>query len=131
MVSISALFEQPDDTADCVIIRGGGNNPRNAKLKTANGLTYLPLSSSTKPFNLHPIAVTIPADRPGTEVYQHDGEEWLHVMSGRVKLSIDGKAMFLNRAIRRILIRACHIGLTHWMARTPEFFWSPARFQSR
>jgi transcriptional regulator with XRE-family HTH domain/quercetin dioxygenase-like cupin family protein len=95
-VSISALFEQPDDTAECVIIRGSGANPRTANLKTANGLTYLPLSSSTKPFNMHPIVVTVPADRAGTEVYRHVGEEWLHVVSGRLKLFIDGKAHVLE-----------------------------------
>ncbi|MGA3065440.1 MAG: XRE family transcriptional regulator [Tepidisphaeraceae bacterium] len=78
-VSIGALFEQPDETAACVIIRGGSLPTQNA-----NGLEYQPLSGSTKPFNLHPIIVTVPADRPGHEAYQHDGEEWLHVLSGRL-----------------------------------------------
>jgi transcriptional regulator with XRE-family HTH domain len=90
-VSISALFEQPDDTAECIIIRGGSTGP-----KTANGLTYLPLSSSTKPFNLHPISVTVPANRAGTEVYRHVGEEWLYVVSGRLRLFIDGKPHVLE-----------------------------------
>jgi transcriptional regulator with XRE-family HTH domain len=85
-VSIAAMFEQPDEPADCVIVRG-----QNAPAQIANGLSYIPLSGSTKPFNLHPIAVTIPADREGTEAYQHDGEEWLHVIEGKLSLSIDGK----------------------------------------
>jgi DNA-binding XRE family transcriptional regulator/quercetin dioxygenase-like cupin family protein len=84
-VTISALFEQPDESAACVIVRGGSNKP-----KFVNGLTYQPLSSSTKPFNLHPIGVTIPPDRGGAQTYQHDGEEWLHVVSGRAQIIIDG-----------------------------------------
>lgn len=91
-LSIAALFEQPDDSADAVIIRGGSIAPI-----SANGLTYVPLSSSTKPFNLQPIEVTIPADRPGDQTFQHDGEEWLIVTAGSVRLSIDGKEHVLNR----------------------------------
>ncbi len=85
-VSIAALFEQPDESTECVIVRGGSNTP-----ETANGLEYVPLSSSTKPFNLHPIGVTIPANRAGHETYQHDGEEWLFVLAGHVKLKVGGK----------------------------------------
>lgn len=90
-VSIATLFEQPDEAADCVIIRGGSGGQRRA-----NGLRYQPLSSSTKPFNLQPIAVTIPFDRGGNEVYQHEGEEWLHVVAGRVQLSIGNKTYQLE-----------------------------------
>ena len=84
-VSVAALFEQPDRSADCIIVRR-----QNAVSQSVNNLQFVPLSGSTKPFNLQPIAVTVPADRPGNEAYQHDGEEWLHVLSGRVQLSVDG-----------------------------------------
>lgn len=84
-VSIAQLFEHPDAAADVVIVRGGSTSPQ-----SANGLVYRMLSSSTKPFNLQPIDVTIPADRPGHETYQHDGEEWVHVIEGQVCLLIDG-----------------------------------------
>src|SRR5271170_2967067 len=83
--SIAALFEQPDESADCVIVR---HNSTAATI--ANGLSYTPLSSSTKPFNLQPIGVTVPADRGGNETYQHEGEEWLHVVAGRLRLTVDG-----------------------------------------
>ena len=85
-VSISTLFEQPDEAAECVIVRGGAN-----VIREVNGLRYIPLSSSTKPFNLQPISVTIPSDRRGKQVYQHEGEEWLQVVAGRVQLSLAGK----------------------------------------
>ncbi len=85
-VSIATLFEQPDEAANCVIVRGGSTGAR-----TVNGLRYVPLSSSTKPFNLQPIQVTIPFDRAGNQVYQHEGEEWLQVIDGRVRLTIGEK----------------------------------------
>jgi len=90
-VSIGSLFEQPDETADCVIIRGGS-----LPTEYANGLSFQPLSGSTKPFSLHPIVVTVPPDRPGHEAYQHDGEEWLHVLSGRLKLAVGGEQHILE-----------------------------------
>jgi len=90
-VSIGALFEHPDDSAQCVVIRGGSTSPQ-----SVNGLTFNTLSSTTKPFNIHPISVTIPADRPGDEGYQHDGEEWLYVMSGRVRITIAGNQHVLE-----------------------------------
>jgi transcriptional regulator with XRE-family HTH domain len=83
-VSIAALFEHPDESADCVVVRGGST-----LAESANGLAFRPLSSSTKPFNIHPIGVTIPPDRPGDEAYQHDGEEWLYVIEGRVNVTIN------------------------------------------
>jgi quercetin dioxygenase-like cupin family protein/DNA-binding XRE family transcriptional regulator len=102
-VSVAHLFEQPDAVADCVIVRGdihgsgrgdvrsgGASDVGRSAMISANGLRYVPLSSSTKPFNLQPIAVTIPRDRPGSESYQHDGEEWLHVTAGRVRLTLNG-----------------------------------------
>ncbi len=84
-VSVAALFEQPDRSSDCIIVRG-----ENAVSQSVNNLQFVALSGSTKPFNLQPISVIIPADRPGDETYQHDGEEWLHVLSGRVRLCLDG-----------------------------------------
>jgi DNA-binding XRE family transcriptional regulator/quercetin dioxygenase-like cupin family protein len=90
-VSIAALFEHPDESADCVVVRGGSTSSQ-----AANGLSFVSLSSTTKPFNVHPIRVTIPAERPGGESYQHDGEEWLFVTRGRVKVSVNGSEHVLE-----------------------------------
>jgi DNA-binding XRE family transcriptional regulator/quercetin dioxygenase-like cupin family protein len=90
-VSVAALFEQPDRSSNCIVVRGGSTRARKA-----NGLTYVPLSGSTKPFNLQPIEVTVPSDRKGDETYQHVGEEWLHVTAGRVRLSLDDQTYVLE-----------------------------------
>ncbi len=90
-VSIATLFEHPDEKTNCVIIRGGSTENR-----TANGLTYQPLSSSTKRFNLHPLIVTVPAYRTGDEAYQHVGEEWVHVLTGRLAVRIGNEQHILE-----------------------------------
>ncbi|HUO10500.1 MAG TPA: XRE family transcriptional regulator [Phycisphaerae bacterium] len=90
-VSIAALFEQPDDSSDCIIVRGG-----TAPATSANGLSYSPLSSSTKPFNLQPLAITVPATRKGNETYQHDGEEWLYVTAGKLQVTVADNKHILN-----------------------------------
>src|ERR1700721_784655 len=54
-VSIAALFEQPDESADCVVVRGGSASPQ-----TANGLKYRPLSSMKKSFTLTTPGATTP-----------------------------------------------------------------------
>jgi transcriptional regulator with XRE-family HTH domain len=90
-VSVAALFEQPDPAQECIIVRHDSGVAR-----TVNHLQFTPLSGSTQPFNLRPIAVTIPAHRPGDETYQHDGEEWIHVISGTVRLLIDGAEHLLE-----------------------------------
>lgn len=91
-VSVGALFEHPDQSSsDCIIVRGASATPQ-----SINNLQFTALSGSTKPFNLQPIAVIIPANRPGDETYQHDGEEWLHVTSGRVQLALDGSLHVLE-----------------------------------
>jgi DNA-binding XRE family transcriptional regulator len=132
-VSVAALFEHPDEPADCVVVRGGSTPSRQA-----NGLEFTPLSSTTKPFNIHPIAVTVPADRPGEQSYQHDGEEWLHVCAGRVRVSVHGSQYVLETgdsahfdsrlphrldaldgAEARVILVACPIPLTLNEARQP------------
>jgi len=90
-VSIASLFEHPDEHIPCVIVRSGSTAE-----KGANGLTYQSLSRPSKPFNLQPIEVLIPANRPGDKPYQHDGEEWIRVIEGSVKLVVQDQSYELE-----------------------------------
>jgi len=91
-VSLASLFESPLATDPCIIVRGA-----KAVEQTANGLSYVPLSNAGRFFNLRPMRVRIPADRTGDQHYHHDGEEWLYVLSGALRLSLAGKVYDLNR----------------------------------
>jgi len=59
---------------------------RSASAHDANGLQYRVVSGSDPKVNLHAIHVTIPPRREHEDFYRHDGEEWLYVLSGRLRL---------------------------------------------
>jgi transcriptional regulator with XRE-family HTH domain len=85
-VSLASLFESPLAQEPCVIVRGAEAVPQ-----PLNGLKYVLLSRAGRCFHLQPIKVTVPFDRPGNEHYHHDGEEWIHVLTGALTLSLAGK----------------------------------------
>ncbi len=39
-------------------------------------------------FNLRPLRIVVPAERAGETLYQHEGEQWLYVLSGRLCLEL-------------------------------------------
>ena len=82
-VPVGALFDAPATSSSCVIVRGS-EAPRHA----GDGLSYISLSSRERFANLQPIRLTIAADRTGDERFQHDGEEWVYVLAGSVRLAI-------------------------------------------
>ncbi len=71
------------DAETCQIIRAGDR-----PLQAGNGLRYASLASKTDAAMLHPIHVVVPAHRHNSRLYQHDGEEWLYVLSGELILTI-------------------------------------------
>jgi transcriptional regulator with XRE-family HTH domain len=84
-VSLDFLFESPLASEPCVVVRA-----QDAVERRANGLRYAALSNPDRFFCLQPVLVTVPADRPGNEHFRHEGEEWLHVIAGRLTVSIAG-----------------------------------------
>ncbi|MDD5201075.1 MAG: XRE family transcriptional regulator [Terrimicrobiaceae bacterium] len=85
-VSLASLFESKLATEPCVIVRAADHVPQ-----TANGLTYASLSNAERFLNLQPLRLTISPKREGTEHYKHDGEEWIYLLSGRLRLSLAGE----------------------------------------
>lgn len=84
-LSISSLFES-DPLTQPIVVRSG-----DVSSYSGNGLFYRLLSGKGQDANLHPLQVTIPAQRENSQLYQHDGEEWLYVLSGELRLVIDGE----------------------------------------
>lgn len=84
-VSIGAIFE-PSTVESCIVVRGA-----QAKQRKGDGLIYTPLSSGQRFANLQPIRLTICADRVGDKRYQHEGEEWVYVLAGAVRLALGEK----------------------------------------
>ncbi len=81
-VAVGSFFEVQRSNRDVQIIRAATVVPQQA-----NGLTYWPLSMGSNRFNLQPIRVVVSARRSDADRYTHDGEEWLMVISGRLRLS--------------------------------------------
>jgi transcriptional regulator with XRE-family HTH domain len=90
-VSLDFLFESPLASEPCLVIRAEDTVERRA-----NGLTYAALSNPDRLLSLQPVLVTVPADRAGNEHFQHEGEEWIHVLAGRLTVSLAGDTYDLD-----------------------------------
>ncbi len=82
-LELSSLFEPERETNPRVVVRAGSK-----AVQQGNGLSYTPLSGSSRFASLHPIRVTVQADRQDDCLYEHDGEEWLYVLSGQLGLTL-------------------------------------------
>jgi len=80
-IALPSLFKPEPQDATCVVVRAGSTATRQG-----HGLSYKPLSGGDRFTNLQPIRVTVPVNRPGDCLYEHDGEEWLYVLSGQLGL---------------------------------------------
>jgi transcriptional regulator with XRE-family HTH domain len=90
-VSLASMFETQVAVEPCLIVRAS-----ESALKTANGLSYAPLSSADRFFNLQPMRLIVSPSRKGEEHFQHEGEEWIYLLSGRLTLSLAGKSYDLE-----------------------------------
>lgn len=90
-VSFSSLFEPEAEAEDRVVTRAGSS-----PIQRGNGLLYSMLSGAQENHKLQPLRVIVPAEREGEEPYRHEGEEWLHVLSGRLLLRLDGREYVLT-----------------------------------
>lgn len=90
-VSLSSLFEPEPESENCIVVRAGGNQAQRGR-----GLLYTRLSSGSWAFNLQPMRIVVPADREESTLYRHEGEQWLYVLSGRLRLRIADEEVVLE-----------------------------------
>lgn len=81
-LSVAELVSE-SEAADEVVVRSDSVGEQRG-----NGLRYRPLSPSAGRGALEAMRVTVPADRPRGPMYEHAGEEWLYVLSGRLHLAL-------------------------------------------
>lgn len=104
-LSLASLFSQTEENSRrCAIARAEDAAPQEG-----NGLRYTPLSQAGHTANMHPIRVTVPTDRDGDEMYRHDGEEWLYVLAGTLRLALADETHVLHPG-----------DAAHFDARTPH-----------
>ena len=90
-VSLSSLFEPEPEAEDLVVVRAVDGTPQRG-----NGLLYSRLSDGGWAFNLQPLRVVVPAERGADALYRHEGEQWLYVLSGRLRFEIGGDEVVLG-----------------------------------
>jgi len=81
-LSVSELVGESEAAGE-VVVRGDS-----ALEQRGNGLRYQPLSPRAGNGALEAMRVVVPAGRPSGAMYEHSGEEWLYVLSGRLRLAL-------------------------------------------
>ena len=90
-VPFSSLFEPEPEAEERVVTRADS-----LQLQRGRGLLYVPLSVGKRDTNLQPLRVTVLAEREGDELYRHEGEEWLYVLSGKLELVLADRQYVLG-----------------------------------
>ena len=89
-VTLYSLFEPEPEAKNGVIVRA-----TDSSVQPGNGLFYANLSKGSWTFNLQPLRIVVPAEREEGELYRHEGEQWLYVLSGRLGLKIGEEEEFV------------------------------------
>ena len=90
-VPFSSLFEPEPEAEEVVVVRAA-----DGEAHRGNGLLYSRLSGGGWAFNLQPLRVVVPAGREGGALYRHEGEQWMYVLSGRLRFEIAGEEVVLG-----------------------------------
>jgi len=71
-------------------------DPARSAEREGNGLRFRVVDRGDAGSALTAIQVTVPADRGGSRLYQHPGDEWLYVLEGRLRLTLADTAHLLT-----------------------------------
>ncbi|QYJ15224.1 hypothetical protein Rxycam_01039 [Rubrobacter xylanophilus DSM 9941] len=88
-VSISELIEERPRPG--IVVRGS-----ESPVFEGNGMRFQPLTPEAGPAGISAVKVIFPKDRRETECHRHEGEEWLYVVSGRLRLTLGGEVVELE-----------------------------------
>ena len=90
-VPISRLLEGQREPGPGTVVRGS-----EAPFYNGMGFRFQPLVPEAGPAGLAAIKVVFAADRAETEYHRHEGEEWLYVLSGRLRLTLGTESTVLE-----------------------------------
>lgn len=92
-VPISDLLEAPRKPGPGTVVRGS-----EAPFYDGPGMRFQPLMPEAGPAGLAAVKIVFPADRVvgHDEYHRHEGEEWLYVLRGRLRLTLGGEATVLE-----------------------------------
>jgi transcriptional regulator with XRE-family HTH domain len=90
-VSVSELVEEPEGPRPGTVVRGA-----EAPIFEGEGFRFQPLMPEAGPQGLAAAKVIFPAGRVEPEYHRHEGEEWLYVLSGRLRLTLGEQSTTLE-----------------------------------
>ncbi len=91
-VRISDLLEGPHEPEPGTVVRGS-----EAPVYEGPGFRLQPLVPEAGPEGIAAVKVVYPADRPvNHELHQHEGQEWLYMLTGRLRLTLGVEATVLE-----------------------------------
>jgi transcriptional regulator with XRE-family HTH domain len=82
-VPFSELFEEPEEPGPGTVVRGA-----EAPFYEGPAMRFQPLVPEAGPEGLAAVKVIFPADRADPEHHEHDGQEWLYMLKGRLRLTL-------------------------------------------
>ena len=91
-VPFSDLFEEHEEPDPGTVVRGTG-----APLHEGPGFRVQPLVPEAGPEGIAAVKVIYPADRvTDHELHEHEGQEWLYMLRGRLKLTLGAERTVLE-----------------------------------
>lgn len=89
-VEMDELLAAPEEPDPGKVVRGAS-----APFYEGGGLRFQTLIPEAGPEGLAAVKIVFPADRVEPEYKEHEGEEWIYVLSGRLRLTLGGESTVL------------------------------------
>jgi transcriptional regulator with XRE-family HTH domain len=90
-VEVDELLTAPEEPEPDKVVRGAS-----ALVYERGGLRFQFLIPEAGPEGLAAVKIVFPADRVDPEYKEHEGEEWLYILSGRIRLNLGGESTVLE-----------------------------------
>lgn len=91
-VPFSELFEESEEPRPGTVVRGG-----EAPVYEGRGFSIQPLVPEAGPAGISAVKVVYPADRVADhELHEHEGQEWLYMLKGRLRLTLGAERTVLE-----------------------------------
>ena len=91
-IPFSELFEESEEPGPGTVVRGG-----EAPVYEGVGFSFQALVPDAGPEGIAAVRVIYPADRvPDRELHEHEGQEWLYMLKGRLKLTLGAERTVLE-----------------------------------
>jgi len=90
-VEVGELLEASEEPDPGIVVRGA-----TSPVHEMGGFSFQSLTPEAGPEGLAAMKIIFPADRSDPEYKEHEGEEWIYVLSGRLRLMLAGEATVLE-----------------------------------